>query len=595
MANQIPTDLNEPAPPNVVPFRSSALTPAENNAFNELGRQLAARLQREYTPEGGGDDGAGAAAEPTTTESPEPCIEQLANKPPEWLMPSEPPGLGESRRDRALLDLLPTGVLIYRFDHLLYANPAFLERMGYLSLHALKEAGGLGALYVEPCMSSASSTPEAGTPVTIATERARPMDARLFTISWDGDSALALMFAPGQGSPVPASILENPAFPTRQADAGDLAAILNTTAEGILTFDASGDIHACNRRAEALFDYDGAELVKLNLVELFAPESQHAVLEYLASTQNAAADSPRDAGRDVLGRAREGGIIPLSVTLGRMRPDGPNFFAVFRDQPSGKMGDGDLRDALRTAERAAGARADMLARISDDVRTQLKAVIDFAEVMMSERFGPLGNERYLEHLKDIRASGERVIAIVNDLTELSRIESGKLDLTFASQNLNELVESCVLAMQPQASRERITIRTSLAHLLPPVVADAPSLRQITMNLIDNSILLANPGGQVTVSTALSDHGEVVLRLRDTGPALNGNELAAALVPLRTPQSLDKVSDALSIRMSLTKALVIANRAQFHIKTAGRSDTLVEVVFAGALAQAPDRSGPARPR
>jgi len=129
MADQIPTDLNEPAPPNVVPFRSSALTPAENSAFNELGRQLAARLQREYTPEGGGDDLAGAAAEPTTMESPQPRIEQLANKPPEWLMPSEPPALGESRRDRALLDLLPTGVLIYRFDHLLYANPAFLERM----------------------------------------------------------------------------------------------------------------------------------------------------------------------------------------------------------------------------------------------------------------------------------------------------------------------------------------------------------------------------------------------------------------------------------------------------------------------------------
>jgi K+-sensing histidine kinase KdpD len=214
---------------------------------------------------------------------------------------------------------------------------------------------------------------------------------------------------------------------------------------------------------------------------------------------------------------------------------------------------------------------------------------------MSERFGPLGNERYVEYLKDIRASTERVIAIINDLTELSRIEIGKLDLAFTSQNLNELVESCVSAMQPQASRERIIIRTSLAHLLPPVVADAPSLRQITMNLIGNSILLANPGGQVIVSTALSDDGEVVLRLRDTGPALNGNELAAALVQLRTPQSPDKVSDALSISMSLTKALVIANRAQFHIKTAGRSGTLVEVVFGGALAQAPDRSGPARPR
>jgi signal transduction histidine kinase len=251
------------------------------------------------------------------------------------------------------------------------------------------------------------------------------------------------------------------------------------------------------------------------------------------------------------------------------------------------MGDVDLRDALRIAERAAGARADMLARISHDARIALKAILSFAEAMMSERFGPLGNERCVEHLKDILASGDRLIAIISDLTELSRIESGKLDLAFTSQNLNELVESCVSAMQPQANRERIIIRTSLAHLLPPVVADAPSLRQITMNLIGNSIHLGNPGGQVIVSTALSDHGDVVLRVRDTGPGLNGNEVAAALEPFRTPQSLDKMSDGLPIKLSLTKALIEANRAQFDIKTTGRSGTLVEVVFARAVARPGD--------
>ena len=69
-------------------------------------------------------------------------------------------------------------------------------------------------------------------------------------------------------------------------------------------------------------------------------------------------------------------------------------------------------------------------------------------------------------MKDIRASGERVIAIVNDLLDLSRIETGKLDLAFANQNLNDLVEQCVAVMQPQANRERIIIRTSL-HTLPP--------------------------------------------------------------------------------------------------------------------------------
>jgi signal transduction histidine kinase len=121
--------------------------------------------------------------------------------------------------------------------------------------------------------------------------------------------------------------------------------------------------------------------------------------------------------------------------------------------------------------------------------------------------------------------------------------------------------------------------------LPPVVADGHALRQITLNLIGNSIHLANPAGQVIVSTALSDVGEVVLRVRDTGHGLNDNEIAAALEPFRNPQSSDQASDGSAVNLSLTKALVEANRARFHIKTGGRSGTLIEVVFPHAVAGA----------
>jgi len=353
---------------------------------------------------------------------------------------------------------LPTGVLIYRLDRLLYANPAFLARLGYDSLHALEHAGGLDALYVEAGVSQASSTSQAGTPVTISAGHessgpSTPAEARLFTITWDGESALALIFAP----------------------------------------------------------------------------TGRAAIEQAAPVPPVPTIPPRLAGH---------------------------------------------------AEGAANAKADLLARISHEVRAPLNTVIGFAEVMIGERFGALGNERYVDYLKDIRTSGERVAAIINDLTELSRIETGTLDLAFTSQNLNELVESCVTVMQPQANRERIIIRTSLAQSLPPVVADGRTLRQITMNLIGNSIHLANPAGQVIVSTALSDLGEVVLRVRDTGQGLNDNEVAAALEPFRAPQSSGNGSP---VNLSLTKALVEANRARFHVRTAGRSGTLIEVVFPRAVA------------
>jgi signal transduction histidine kinase len=309
------------------------------------------------------------------------------------------------------------------------------------------------------------------------------------------------------------------------------------------------------------------------------------VREYLESVKAAGVASLHDHGREALGRGRGGGLIPLSLTMGRTQPKGPNFFAVFRDLSQAKKSESELREARRTADRAANAKADILARISHEVRTPLNAIIGFSEVMIGERFGALGNERYVEYMKDIRASGERVIAMIDELLDLSRIETGRLELAFANQNLNELVEGCVAAMQPQANRERIIIRTSLAHMLPQVFADARALRQITLNLIGNSIHLANAGGQVIVSTALSDFGEVVLRVRDTGHGLNDNEVAAAMEPFRAHAPSDQASDSPGVSLSLTKALVEANRAQFHIKTGARSGTLVEVVFPQAMAKA----------
>jgi PAS domain S-box-containing protein len=617
-SNDLETSVETPPveiPKNVVPFRppgeakSPVLTAVENNAFDELARQLSARLQSEGTL-----SSAAASSHPLEIAAAHPALSQTraATEQPGWLVQPEPPPRGQAQRDRTLLDLLPVGVLIYRLDRLVYANAAFLKRMGFADLHALEEAGGLDALYVEAGVSSSSSTSDTGTPVTISGPQAGSaspcaIDARLYTIAWDDESALALIFS-GSASEavtipttaVPVGVAAPPGAepallpvatdslapsPVGHADAEELGAILDTTTDGILMFDAQGNLNSCNRSAEALFGYEGDELTRRNLTDLFAPESQRLVSDYLESVKSAGLASLLDHGRDVLGRVNGGGIVPLSMTMGRTRHDGPNFFAVFRDLSQTRKTESELQQARRLADRAAAAQADLLARISHEVRAPLNAIVGFAEVMIGERFGALGTPRYVEYMKDIRASGQRVVAIINDLLDLSRIETGKLDLTFANQNLNDLVEQCVAAMQPQANRERIIIRTSLGQGLPPVIADAGALRQIALNLIGNSIHLANPGGQVIVSTALSDFGEVVLRVRDTGNGLSEHEVAAAMEPFRTRAPSDQASDSSPVNLSLTKALVEANRAQFQIRTGGHSGTLIEVVFPQQMARA----------
>jgi signal transduction histidine kinase len=199
--------------------------------------------------------------------------------------------------------------------------------------------------------------------------------------------------------------------------------------------------------------------------------------------------------------------------------------------------------------------------------------------MIQERFGPIGNDRYQQYLKDIRTSGDHLLSLLNDLLDLSKIEAGKLELNFTEVDLNDLIQQSVALLQPQANRERIIIRTSLGSTVPSVTADARSVRQILLNLLSNSIKFTGAGGQVIVSTALGDESNVVLRVRDTGIGMSEQDLAVALEPFRQLATSARFgSGGTGLGLPLTKALAEANRASFKIKSAVNAGTLVEVAF-----------------
>ncbi len=337
-----------------------------------------------------------------------------------------------------------------------------------------------------------------------------------------------------------------------EAENHELEAILDTATDGVLVLDRAGRVLSANRSAEALFGYDAGQFAELSFGDLFAPESRRPVLDYLERL--ARESGVLDAGREAIGRVRQGGLVPLYITMGRIA-DGEKFCAVLRDVTAWKRNEEELINAKQQAEKASTAKSEFLAKISHEIRTPLNAIIGFSEVMMDERFGPIGNERYRQYLKDIHASGGHLISLLNDLLDLSKIEAGKLELTFVSVNVNDLVQQCVAIMQQQANRERVIIRTSLPINLPQVVADARSVRQIALNLLSNSIKFTGAGGQVIVSTALTDDHEVVLRVRDTGAGMSEKELQTALEPFRQLATSPRWGDAGSgLGLPITKAL-----------------------------------------
>ncbi len=573
--NVLPFPLPPPPDPRAEAVASEtppALSPREHSAFQELARELNERLRHAPTQ-----------AEDAAPEAPA-AVEPVASPPPETAERSKPVGedsTRETREPRSILDRLPVGILVYRLNNLVYANRAFLDWTGYPNLPALAEAGGLDSLFIETKdtpADAAGTNKNGGKMLSIATVNGKqsPVEGRLFSVAWSDENALALMINPQGAADDGTHAAAEAALERLEQENRTLSAVLDTATDGVLVVDRGGRVLSANRSAEALLGYD--DFQEISFGDLFAPESRRAVLDYLDRLAQAGGTRMLDAGREVIGRVNKGGLVPLFITMGRIE-DGAKFCAVLRDITAWKRTEEELINARQDAEKASTAKSEFLAKISHEIRTPLNAIIGFSEVMMDERFGPVGNERYRQYLRDIHASGGHLVSLLDDLLDLAKIEAGKLDLTFVSVDLNALVQQCVAIMQEQANRERVIIRTSLPPNLPLIVADARSVRQIALNLLSNSIKFTGAGGQVIVSTALNDDNEVVLRVRDTGIGMSEKELQTALEPFRQlATAARKGAGGTGLGLPITKALAEANHARFRIMSRPDEGTLVEVAF-----------------
>jgi len=233
-------------------------------------------------------------------------------------------------------------------------------------------------------------------------------------------------------------------------------------------------------------------------------------------------------------------------------------------------------DSAADAEGAA-KRLDFLAKVSHEVRTPLNSIIGFAELMLQERFGPIGNARYRGYVEDIHQSGLYALSLLNDLLDISKIEAGKFELNFTAADVSELVEDCVGSLQPLAKRARIVLRTSLADDLPSVVADPRRLKQILLNLLTNAIKFTGEGGQVIVSGAMVD-GELRLRVRDNGVGMTKDEIAYAMQPFHQLDTAPRKQTGTGLGLPVTKALVDANRARLVLTSEPGVGTSADVIF-----------------
>jgi PAS domain S-box-containing protein len=541
------------------------LSMSERGALREIARALGARLESDEEEEGD-------PAEPRASAD----ILTMPTRPRE----------GDPSR---VFDRLPVGIVVLRGEAPLYANRFVLDLLGYGDIAELNARGGVGRLFAGRLdkRQQAGGSPN---PLTLVARTGKnlPVDVRLTTVEWGEQPASLLMVRPlrdEEAGPSARSLeLE---VGLRDSRIRELTAVLDLAELGAATLDEAGRILSLNRGAELMFGYDENEVAGELVTALIATESHLEAVELLGRAAAGPPGRPSEA-RDLFGRQRHGDALPLSVSAARLEGGGAFLVVLFRDLSGARAREAELKAARRAAETATARQSEFLARVSHEIRTPLNAIIGFAELMLEERFGAVGSERYKLYLQDIRRSGEHVVSLVNDLLDLAKIASGKTELTLVSLDLNGAVRDSVGIMGAAALRDRVVLRTKLADNLPQIVADERSLKQIALNLLSNAIRFNGSGGQVIVSTGLTDRGEVALRVRDTGTGMSEDDVAAALEPFRQI-SMDRKAGGTGLGLPLAKAMAEANGASFAISSRRGEGTLIEIVFPAAAA-----AGPAQP-
>ena len=560
------------------------LTASEKQAFREIAERLGRPAnESEDTPVAATEP---EAAAPGGSAEPPDRVSATSVEDNESPAPDEP-AAPRKHLTADTVDLMPVPLAVHDGSTVFRINEDFRLLTGYLSADHLNEAGGMKALFGDDDAASvdddAASVDESGR-LTVHLADGQTVSARalLRSVGWEDGHALMLALTeiqrPEADTPPAADTATADRFAALRIEAEELRSILETATDGVVLLDNDGLIRSMNRSAAALFDYDDNETRGQPFAMLFADESQRAVQDYFTGLKDGGVASVLNDGRDVIGKEASGGTLPLFMTIGHL-PGSSGYCAVMRDITQWKRAEEDLQAARREAETASSHKSAFLARVSHEIRTPLNAIIGFAELMAEQRFGDIGNPRYLEYANDIGRSGRHVLDIVNDLLDISKIEAGEQELNFEPVSLNGTLLDAMSILQTQANNRRVIVRTSLSPSVPDVIADRRSIKQIAINLLANAIRFTEAGGQVVVSTAYDADGSVSLRISDTGVGMTRDELEQAMKPFRQViGSGRKRGEGTGLGLPLAKAMAEANRAQFAMNSQPGHGTLVEIVF-----------------
>jgi len=239
-----------------------------------------------------------------------------------------------------------------------------------------------------------------------------------------------------------------------------------------------------------------------------------------------------------------------------------------------------LAFAVDEAELANRAKSSFLANMSHELRTPLNAILGFSEVMKDQHLGPVQNSRYLSYANDIHSSGRHLLAIINDVLDLAKIEAGKMTLDNAAMfEIAPVLTSSLAMLKGLGEKYGVTVHNEIAEDGMQLKAVERMIRQIVINLVGNAIKFTPPGGSVHVSGRLQSDGSYEVAVRDTGVGMTEQEMAHAMMPFgQNENRFTGKHDGTGLGLPLAKAMLELHEGRLTMSSVPEVGTTVTMTF-----------------
>ena len=356
---------------------------------------------------------------------------------------------------------------------------------------------------------------------------------------------------------------------------------IETISQAVSLWSADRKLILFNRKFEEIFNFEGKKVeVGLDFDELVETALEQGIF---SDDPTAAAVYARK--RTVVFDLANGQPITREAKGGRyyqvldVRTHDGGVLSVGSDVTDIVRREQFMQEATQHAELANRAKSEFLANMSHELRTPLNAILGFSEILQTEPFGNLGDQRYKEYISDIHDSGSHLLEIINDILDLSRIEAGQISLREEPVDVHEIAERVLTMLRGRADEGGVEIIDDISNDLPNLYADARIMRQILVNLISNAVKFTNADKEVVVSAEINSAGEFIVCVSDEGIGISEEDQIHVLEPFgQVDGSLTRSFEGVGLGLPLTKSFVELHGGDLHLESEVGVGTTVSLAF-----------------